>query len=199
MKQVFDFIIIFYCTDICPVSCYDPVELSLNFTFGKGTANPGPLSVGHTDFTYTTNPTPAAGSYSIINSGNDAGHVFFGPTPMKDPSGGYKMLVCYDGLFTSKIVFSDTLRNLCGNNKYLFWSEINNVNPGSCLLPELTFSVETTSGVVITHSRQVRLADRWLRIIIQLITVTITKYLPCLSLPFYGWIFNCPSVSAISS
>ena len=126
-----------------------PWSSSLNLTFGDGAAHPGPLSVGYTDFTYTTNLNPAAGFYSIVNSDNDAGHIFFGPASLVDPAQGYKMVVCYNGLFTPKIVFSDTLRNLCGNNRFLFWAGINNIAPGNCLDPNLTFSVETLSGVVI--------------------------------------------------
>ena len=171
-----------------------PWSSSLNLTFGQGTANPGPpLAVEHTDFTYTTDLTPAAGSYAIINSGNDAGHVFFGPTPIKDPLGGYKMLVCYDGLFTSKIVFSDTLRNLCGNNKYLFWSQINNVNPGSCLLPELTFSVETTSGAVISTFQTGKIGGPMAEDNYSVYYGYYHRIPPLPSLPFYGWIFQLPA------
>jgi hypothetical protein len=126
-----------------------PWSSSLNLTFGNGTGNPGPLAFGHTDFTYTTNDSPAAGFYSIVNSDNDAGHIFFGPNSLVKPAQGYKMVVCYDGLFTSKVVFSDTLHSLCSSSKFLFWAGINNIAPGNCLDPNLTFSVETLSGVVI--------------------------------------------------
>ena len=126
-----------------------PWSSSLNLTFGNGSANPGPLPGGHTDFTYTTDDRPAAGFYSIIYSTNDAGHIFLNSTPMIIPATGYKMIVCYNGFFTSKIVFSDTLRNLCSNYNYRLSAGINNVAPGNCLSPNLTFSVETISGVVI--------------------------------------------------
>ncbi len=126
-----------------------PWSSSLNLTFGNGATNPGPLTTGYTDFTYTTNPNPAAGFYSIFNSNNDAGHIFIGPSSLVQPARGYKMVVCYDGLFTPKIVFSDTLRNLCTNTKFLFWAGINNIAPANCLDPNLTFSVETLSGAII--------------------------------------------------
>jgi gliding motility-associated-like protein len=126
-----------------------PWSSSLNQTFGNGSVNPGPLSVGYTDFVYTTDPRPSAGFYSVINSTNDAGHIFFGPGSMVNPAIGYKLVVCYAGYFTPKIVFGDTVRNLCSNSKYLFWAGINNIAPRNCLFPNLTFSVETLSGVVI--------------------------------------------------
>ena len=138
-----------------------PWSSSLNLTFGNGVTNPGPLSVGYTDFTYTTNLNPAAGFYSIVNSDNDAGHFYFGSGSLVKPAQGYKMVVCYNGLFTPKTVFSDTLRNLCGNNKFLFWAGINNIAPGNCLDPNLTFSVETLSGVVIDTFQTGNIEEPW--------------------------------------
>src|SRR5258705_4214086 len=123
-----------------------PWSSSLNLTFA---ANPGPLSAGYTDFTYSTDSRPASGFYSTVYSNNDAGHIFLGASSMINPAQGYKMVVCYNGLFTPKIAFSDTIRNLCGNCKFLFWAGINNIVPTNCLDPNLTFNVQTGSGVLI--------------------------------------------------
>jgi gliding motility-associated-like protein len=142
---------LFYCASaVTQLRVTVPWSSSLNVTFGNGIPNTGPpLPVGYSDFTYTTSPLPGNGSYGVIKSTNDAGHLFFGPfTIPKDPE-GYKMIAAYNAAFAPKILFRDTVRGLCGNNKYLFWASITNRNPRSCLLPSLTFSVETTSGAVI--------------------------------------------------
>jgi gliding motility-associated-like protein len=127
-----------------------PWSSSLNVTFGNGVANPGPpLSVGYTDFTYSTSLAPRSGYYTVVNSNNDAGHIFFGPFTMTKPAQGYKMVASYGSSFTPKMVFRDTVRNLCSNFKYMFWAGINNLSPTSCFYPNFIFSVETTSGAVI--------------------------------------------------
>jgi gliding motility-associated-like protein len=59
------------------------------------------------------------------------------------------MVASYDGNFTSKIVYGDTVRNLCGNSKYLFWAGINNIALRNCRFPNLTLRVETVSGAII--------------------------------------------------
>lgn len=140
-----------YCTySIAQLVVTVPWSSSLNVTFGNGVANFGPpLSVGFSDFIYTTSSQAGNGFYSVIKSTNDAGHIFLGPFPIEDHPQGYKIIAGYNTAYTSKILFGDTVRGLCGNSKYLFWAGINNLTPGSCLYPNLTFSVETTSGVVI--------------------------------------------------
>ena len=127
-----------------------PWSSTVNVTFGNGPAAVGPpLSSGHTDFTYSASPAPPAGYYSVIKSDNDAGHIFFGPFPMNQPTRGYKMIASYSSSICPKVLFSDTARNLCNSSKYLFWAGINNVLRSSSLYPNFTLSVETTSGVVI--------------------------------------------------
>jgi len=127
-----------------------PWSASLNVHFGNGVENVGPpLSVGFSDFTYTTSPEAGIGFYSVIKSGVDAGHIFSGSYPLEDEPVGYKMIAAYDALLPSKVLFGDTIRGLCSNSKFLFWAGIKNLTPGSCLAPNLTFVVETLSGQVI--------------------------------------------------
>jgi len=127
-----------------------PWSSSLNVHFGNGPENVGPpLSVGFSDFTYTTSPEAGNGFYSVIKTGTDAGHIFQGSYPLDSDPVGYKMITAYNSLFPSKILFGDTVRGLCSNTKFLFWAGIKNLTPGSCLAPNLTFSVETLSGQII--------------------------------------------------
>ncbi len=133
MKIILILVIFLYCIDVnaqFPVTI--PWSSSLNANFGNGTMNPGThLPVGYTDFSYTTNSRPDPGFYSLVYSNNDAGHLFFGPFVMSNFSEGYKMVAMYNSPFTPKILFGDTVRNLCSNSKYLFWAGINNLNPVS--------------------------------------------------------------------
>lgn len=109
-----------------------PWSSTVNASFGNGQAEIGPpLSVGHTDFTFSGTLSPAAGTYSVIRSSNDAGHLFFGPFPMTQPEVGYKMIGSYSSSICPKILFSDTVRNLCRSSTYLFWAGIDNVLPTS--------------------------------------------------------------------
>jgi gliding motility-associated-like protein len=131
------------------LSCgHHPVEFDRKCDVWKrGCARRTTATVGHTDFTYTTNPVPAGGFYSVIK-GNDAGHIYFGPFPITPPV-GYTMIGSYSSLICPKLLFSDTVRNLCGSSRYLFWAGINNRLPSSCMMPNFTFSIETTSGAII--------------------------------------------------
>lgn len=133
-----------------------PSSPSLNVNFGVGNTNPGPpLSIGYTDFTYTTDSCPPAGNYSIVNSGkcfislkHDAGHLYIGPHP-SDNDAGYMMLVNYQASAISKTVFRDTVKNLCSNNSYLFWAAILPLNNSACFHANLMLRVETLSGQLI--------------------------------------------------
>ncbi|HYJ64794.1 MAG TPA: gliding motility-associated C-terminal domain-containing protein [Parafilimonas sp.] len=138
------------------ISLTIPSSASLNVNFGVGKNNPGPpLSIGYSDFTYTTQDCPSPGNYSIINSGNcflslkhDAGHIYIGPHP-SDTDAGYMMLVNYQASAISKTVFRDTVKNLCSNNSYLFWAAILGLSNSACFHANLMFSVETLTGQVI--------------------------------------------------
>ncbi|MBS1917820.1 MAG: gliding motility-associated C-terminal domain-containing protein [Bacteroidetes bacterium] len=135
-----------------------PWSSSLNVNFGRGTTNPAPpLSVGRTDFTYTTDLCPTRGNYTIVNAGACAlgidatiayNGIFQNAFPTFD-SGGYMMVVNAGVSPQPQVVFEDTVKNLCSNSGYLFWTALSTLNSNSCNNQSFTFSIETTSGTVI--------------------------------------------------
>ncbi len=139
-----------------------PWSSSLNVNFGRGISNPGPpLSVGKTDFTYTTDLCPQQGYYTVVNSINcgypldlsrDAGITYNSDFQYAFPesdSGGYMMLVNAGVSPNPTIVFQDTVKNLCSNSGYLFWAGISNLSFASCGHPNFTINIETTNGQII--------------------------------------------------
>jgi gliding motility-associated-like protein len=149
------------------INCFAQVRATIpwsnmvNVTFGTGNTNPGPpLSNGHSDFKYTSSLCPETNTYGIVTKENcatpsdsmskDAGHVYFGPHPL-DSYPGYMMLLNYQSSPTSKIVYSDTVRNLCVSTKYLFWAGINRVTLSPCFYPNFNFNIETLSGQLIQY------------------------------------------------
>lgn len=107
------------------------------------------LPPGKTDFTYTPNLPLQPGFYSIIPSLNDAGHIFIGYSEINNRPSGYKMIAEYNPAFTPKDIYRDTVRNICGNTRYLFWAGINNITPLNCLKPGFTMRIEALDGAVI--------------------------------------------------
>lgn len=121
-----------------------PWSPTVNINFENGSSSP--LSPGFSDFTYTSGFGFGDGYYTVVRSSEDAGHFYYGPFTWGSIEGN-KMMVRYNSSFSSKTVFGDTVRGLCGSMPYLFWAEINSLN--NCLDPSLTFSVETLTGSVI--------------------------------------------------
>jgi len=137
----------------CNGSLGDPV---IDEDFGSGT-NPGPpLSGSTTNMTYANAGCPNDGSYTIANSSGDcfteAWHVL-----TQDHTGnpnGYMMIV--NASYQPSIFFTQqTLAGqLCPNTTYEFAAWILNLDVGSkCggapILPNITFSIETTDGTVL--------------------------------------------------
>ncbi len=134
-----------------------PWSSTVNITFGKGSINPGPpLSTGYTEYTYTTDSCPPTGSYTILNkqlcpdltSFSDAGHIYLGPLALPGDDSGYVMVMRHVAADKPKILFADTVNNLCSTS-YLFWAGIMNVSGSTCIYPNFTLSAETLSGQVI--------------------------------------------------
>src|SRR5262245_28990810 len=118
-----------------------PWSSTVNITFGKGSINPGPpLSTGYTEYTYTTQACPSAGSYTILNkqlcpqlaSFTDAGHIYSGPTALPGDDSGYVMMMHHIASDKPKILFADTVSDLCSTS-YLFWAGIMNVGSNTCI------------------------------------------------------------------
>ena len=135
-----------------------PWSNSLNLNFGTGKTNPGPpLRTGSTSFTYTTDPCPPAGSYTVVSSSTcpsltaparDAGHFFMGAVKMPGDT-GYMMLATIGASTSPQLLFADTVRNLCSNNAYLFWAGIMKTSRQTCFYPNFTLLAETSSGQLI--------------------------------------------------
>jgi len=138
----------------CNGSLGDPV---INQDFGSGT-NPGPpLTSGITNMTYTTNNCPNDGEYTISNSLTDSGncHPYTWYNVKTDHTGnpnGYMMIV--NASYQPSIFFTQTANGLCPNTTYSFSAYILNLCIPSVITaaysqPNITFSIETTSGQIL--------------------------------------------------
>ncbi len=139
----------------CTGSLGDPV---INQDFGSGT-NPGPqLAAGITDMAYTSNNDPQDGSYTIATSLTSANntHPQTWWNVAADHTGkpnGYMMIV--NASYQPSIFFNQQASGLCPNTYYFFSAYILNLMiPGPITAtythPDITFSVETTTGQVLT-------------------------------------------------
>ena len=135
---------------LCNNNLGDPV---VNITFGS---RGGPLPSGATAYDYVGN-CPKKGQYTIANLIFGCGdHTWM--TIAGDHTGDFNgkyMLVNAES--TPGIVHADTARGLCGNTTYQYSAWICNVMQsfsceGKALLPNLTFTVKTFSGVVLATS-----------------------------------------------
>jgi len=136
---------------LCTGSLGDPV---VKITFGAG-VGPGPaITAATTAYQYVNNQCPNDGSYTIANSTSGC----FGSTwqsVLHDHTGdpnGYFMLV--NASFNPSDFYVDTVKGLCPNTTYEFAAWIlNMLLPGACspnpILPNITFSIETTTGTVL--------------------------------------------------
>jgi len=139
----------------CTGSLGDPV---INQTFGSG-ANPGgALSSDITNMKYVTSNCPNDGEYTIAHSlvGADNCHPYTWFNVPYDHTGnpnGYMMIV--NASYDPSIFFTQKASGLCPNTTYEFSAYILNLLIPSLLTadnsqPNITFSVQTTSGTVLT-------------------------------------------------
>jgi gliding motility-associated-like protein len=135
----------------CDGSLGDPV---INEDFGAG-QNPGPpLPSSTTDMQYTTNPCPADGQYTIVNSLDPNCHSTWQLVP-HDHTGnpnGYMMVV--NASYQPSIFFTQSAPTLCPGTTYLFSAYILNLitlaasGPGVSE-PNITFEVDAPDGTVL--------------------------------------------------
>jgi gliding motility-associated-like protein len=136
---------------LCSGSLGDPV---VKITFGSG-QNPGlPIAAATTSYQYLNTQCPNDGQYTIANStfgcfGDTWQSVLHDHTG--DPN-GYFMLV--NASFNPSDFYVDTVRGLCSNTTYEFAAWILNMLitsacDGTGIKPNITFSIETTSGTVL--------------------------------------------------
>ncbi|MDI3320403.1 gliding motility-associated C-terminal domain-containing protein [Pinibacter soli] len=145
-----------FAQQLCSGSLGDPV---VNITFGSGATNPGPaLDPSVTFYTFWgNNSCPNDGLYTISNSivscFGDSWHTLTNHTP-NDPN-GYMMVV--NASLQHGDFYKQTVTGLCGNTTYEFAAWVVNIlrqsacgGPGSQQEPNLTFSIETTTGTVLS-------------------------------------------------
>ena len=124
----------------------DPI---VNITFGSGTAvNAGafPADSGSTTYLYS-NTTPNDGYYTIVNSTIGLNRGWWATNDHTGNPGGYMMVV--NSSYAPGIFYTRTVGGLCGNTTYQFASWIKNLLNYNAILPNVSFSIETTSGTVL--------------------------------------------------
>jgi hypothetical protein len=137
-------------SQLCTGTLGDPV---VNITFGNKNTTAGPLRPGITNLGYVTG-CPIDDNYAITNAAFGCwGSTWHDIT--KDHTGdeeGRFMLV--NATNAPSVFYVETITGLCGNTTYEFGAWVANVlKPSSCngtgTKPNLTFTIETTSGVVL--------------------------------------------------
>lgn len=136
---------------LCSGSLGDPI---VNITFGSG-SNPGtPLPASVTNYSYTGADCPSDGSYTIRNNTLNcfSGSWHNLTADHTGNTGGYFMLV--NASNNPGEFYVDTVRGLCSGTTFEFAAWIANVlKPTACspnpTQPNLTFSIESTTGVVL--------------------------------------------------
>lgn len=128
---------------LCTGSLGDPV---VNITFGTGATNSGYTATNA--YTYFSSFCPNDGYYTITTStSNCFGNSWH--TISSDHTGnGAFMLV--NATYTPGDFFVTTVNDLCPNTTYEFAAWLMNViNRFGAIRPNITFKIETTSGVVL--------------------------------------------------
>jgi gliding motility-associated-like protein len=128
---------------LCTGSLGDPV---VNISFGDGSSG----STGYTPtnaYTYTQDQCPNDGFYTITRqTQNCFGSAWH--TVTNDHTGGGAFLLV-NATVTPGDFFVTTVNNLCPNTTYEFAAWMMNVLARSGIRPNVTFTIETTSGTII--------------------------------------------------
>lgn len=138
----------------CTGSLGDPV---INQTFGSG-PNPGPAFPSDvTNMKYVTSNCPNDGEYTIAHSliGADNCHPYTWFNVPYDHTGnpnGYMMII--NASYEPSIFYTQKASGLCPNTTYEFSAYILNLLIPSVITagnvqPDITFSIQTTSGTVL--------------------------------------------------
>jgi gliding motility-associated-like protein len=125
----------------------DPI---INITFGSGVSKlAGPLAAdsGSTTYTYSSAMFPNDGSYSIMNTTANTNTGWYTTTDHTGNPGGYMMIV--NASFEPGVFYTRTVQGLCGGTTYQFAAWIKNLLNYAGILPNVTFSIETTNGTLL--------------------------------------------------
>lgn len=128
---------------LCTGSLGDPV---VNITFGGSTGTGGNPAVP--GYMYTSSSCPNDGFYTVTNSTSSC----FGNTwhsVSSDHTGGGSGFMLVNASFTAGDFFVATVSDLCPNTTYEFAAWFVNVMRPAGILPNITFSIETPSGVIL--------------------------------------------------
>lgn len=139
-------------SQICSGSLGDPV---VNVKFGSGSNPGGALPSVSNNYSFTSASCPADGVYTIVNSTFNCFNSTWHSLPedhTPNDNNGYMMLV--NASFTAGDFYVDSVKGLCPNTTYEFAAWIMNIlKPAACagngIRPNLTFSIQTTSGVIL--------------------------------------------------
>jgi gliding motility-associated-like protein len=139
----------FVTAQLCTGSLGDPI---VNITFGNTSA---PLKNGVTTMSYTSTACPNDGEYTIAKFTSQcfAGSWFTLSNDHTGNTNGQFMLI--NASVTPNDFYLDTIQGLCSNTNFEFaaWV-VNMLTASSCggngNKPNLTFSIETTTGTVLT-------------------------------------------------
>ncbi|WP_316832137.1 gliding motility-associated C-terminal domain-containing protein [Pedobacter aquatilis] len=133
---------------VCTGALGDPV---ININFGSGSGNFGSaLATGTTNYQYVAG-TPNDGQYTITKStngmhtGGTGWHQISNHT-ISDPN-GYMMVV--NASNSPGIFYQTTIPNLCPGTTYEFAAWIVNLLNYSGIKPNITFTIETSSGTIL--------------------------------------------------
>ena len=133
---------------LCTGSLGDPV---VNITFGTGSVKPADISGFNTNYTYLNNNCPNDGQYTIAsfspNCYNGAWWILTEDHTSGDIKGN---MMIVNASFNPGDFCVDTVDGLCNGVTYEFaaWL-LNLVKNTNSILPNITFSIETTNGIVI--------------------------------------------------
>ena len=134
---------------LCTGSLGDPL---VNITFGANA--PGPLKPGITNLSYTNTTCPNDGQYTITNSVSSCfnNSWYSIPNDHTGDMGGQFMLV--NASLTPNDFYVDTVSGLCSNTGFEFAAWVTNIlRPSACggagSQPNLTFQIETTTGIIL--------------------------------------------------
>jgi len=127
---------------LCAGSLGDP---AVNITFGSGGNNTGYTATNA--YIYTSSSCPNDGYYTITNSTSGCFGNSWHTINSDHTGNGAFMLV--NASFTPGDFFVTTVNNLCPNTSYEFAAWLMNVLNRTGIKPNITFSIETTGGVVL--------------------------------------------------
>lgn len=125
-----------------------------NINFGSGAGRGAPLPLNESDYSYTASNQMSNRQYSILNNTGGFYSQWFTTTDHTGNKNGYLMVLNCDK--AGDLLYKKQISGLCPNTTYEYASWILNMVNADLLkgIPvDLTFSVETTAGVLLNSYR----------------------------------------------